>query len=428
MNSCPPDEAPSQMSNSSAEPVAADDASPYIRKGSKAYTRAGIALFLAGFASFSLIYCVQPLLPDFARSFGVSPSQSSLALSVTTGFLAVAIVLAGAFSQALGRKGLMFCSMALAAILNCVVALLPEWHGVLLARALEGLVLGGVPAVAMAWLAEEIAPEDLGKAMGLYVGGIAFGAMMGRVSMGLLTEIASWRLAMGVLGGLCVLAAIGFWLLLPPSRHFVRKPGLNLAFHLQSWKRHLQNRKLIKLYVIGFMLISIFVTLFNYTTFRLTEAPYGFNQTQVSFIFLAFAFGIVSSSMAGSLADRYGRTTLLIAAFALMLAGALLTLLAPIAGIICGVALVTTGFFVGHSVASSAVGAAAKGAKGHASSLYLLFYYMGSSISGSVGGWFWQHGGWPSVVLFTGSFAIAGLLLLYAGLWREKHAVQRQCL
>ncbi|GGY96609.1 MULTISPECIES: MFS transporter [Shewanella] len=410
------------------ETVASEEIPSYIKQGSKAYTRAGIALFLAGFASFSLIYCVQPLLPDFANSFGISPTQSSLALSVTTGFLSFAIVLAGAFSQAMGRRGLMFCSMALAALLNCVVAVLPEWHDVLLARSLEGLVLGGVPAVAMAWLAEEIDPKDLGKAMGLYVGGVAFGAMMGRVSMGLLTEIASWRVAMGVLGALCLLSAIGFLLLLPASRHFVRKPGLNLNYHLQSWKMHLQDLKLIKLYVIGFMLISIFVTLFNYSTFRLTAEPYGFNQTQVSFIFLAFAFGIVSSSMAGSLADRYGRTPLLIAAFMLMLAGALLTLMTPIIGIICGVALVTTGFFVGHSVASSAVGAAAKSAKGHASSLYLLFYYLGSSISGSVGGWFWQHGGWSAVVTFTASYAVAGLLLIYAGIWREKHAAHSQVL
>ena len=75
----------------------------------------------------------------------------------------------------------------------------------------------------------------------------------------------------------------------------------------------------------------------------------------------------------------------------------------------CGVALVATGFFVGHAVASSAVGAEAEGAKGHASSLYLLFYYAGSSLTGSLGGWFWQHGGWGAVVGLTVAAALAGL-------------------
>jgi YNFM family putative membrane transporter len=52
-------------------------------------------------------------------------------------------------------------------------------------------------------------------------------------------------------------------------------------------------------------------------------------------------------------------------------------------------------------VASGWVGRLAAGNKGHASSLYLLAYYIGSSLAGSAGGWFWAHGGWNGVVLFT---------------------------
>jgi len=68
-----------------------------IARGSSEYRRAGIAFFMLGLASFSLIYCVQPLLPAFTHAFNVTPAQSSLALSLTTGLLAVSILLAGAF-------------------------------------------------------------------------------------------------------------------------------------------------------------------------------------------------------------------------------------------------------------------------------------------------------------------------------------------
>ena len=74
-----------------------------ISKGTVEYKRAGMALFLLGFASFSLIYCVQPLLPNLSQSFHIAPSASALALSLTTGFLAMSIVLSSAFSQTLGR-------------------------------------------------------------------------------------------------------------------------------------------------------------------------------------------------------------------------------------------------------------------------------------------------------------------------------------
>lgn len=386
-------------------------ASAVIKRGTKEYRRAGVSLFLLGFSSFSLIYCVQPLLPAFTSSFFVSPAQSSLALSLTTGLLAVSILLSGALSQALGRKGLMFISMALASLLNIAAAVVPEWHQLLAARALEGIVLGGVPAVAMAWLAEEIEPAHLGKTMGLYVGGTAFGAMMGRVGMGLLTELTSWRGAMGILGLLCLISAAGFYLLLPSSKNFDKKPGINARFHLKAWGQHISNPVLIRLYVFGFFLTSIFVTLFNYATFRLSEAPFHFNPTQISFIFCAFAFGIVSSSIAGTLADKLGRKLLLIIGFSLMLAGALCTLSPSLAGIVAGIIMVTTGFFISHSVTSGSVGPLAITSKGHASSLYLLFYYMGSSITGSAGGWFWQLGGWPAIVYLTAGIAIAGIVL-----------------
>lgn len=385
--------------------------SHHVHRRTPEFRRVSIALFLAGFSSFALIYCVQPLLPEFARSFQVSPASSSLALSLTTGSLALAIMIMGGWSQSLGRKQVMITSMFGAAALNLLIVTLSGWHGLLVARAIEGLLLGGVPAVAMAYLAEEIAPEDLGAAMGLYIGGTAFGAMMGRVGMGILTEFGDWRSAMGVLGGLCLLSAIGFALLLPASRNFEPKPHAGLAYHLDAWRGHLKNPALRRLYVIGFCLTSIFVTMFNYTTFLLRGPAFGLSQTAVSMIFLSFVFGMVSSPVAGLLLNRFGRRRLLVAAFAMALIGVMVTLIETLPVIILGIVLITTAFFLAHSVASSAVGIAAVGSKGHAASLYLLFYYAGSSVTGSVGGWFWQHGGWPAVVGLTAAVALLGMLI-----------------
>ncbi|WP_305072993.1 MFS transporter [Propionivibrio sp.] len=388
-----------------------ESAPQWIRLGTTEYRNAGLALFLAGFASFSLIYCVQPLLPAFTDSFGVGPAESSLALSLTTGLLAISIVLAGAFSQALGRRGLMFCSMVLAVLCDFAAAAAPDWRLLLVARAVEGFVIGGVPAVAIAYLSEEIEPGNLGRTMGLYVAGTAFGGMMGRVGMGVLTEFTSWRVALGILGGMCLAAAIGFLILLPRSRNFVARPGFDPVFHLRTWGGHLRNAGLLRLYGCGFLLTSIFVTLMNYATFRLSGAPYFLSQTALSLIFLAYGFGMVSSSMAGGLADRFGRRLLLVAGFVTMLGGVVLTLAGSLLLIIVGIVLVTSGFFIGHSVASGSIGPLAGTAKGHAASLYLLFYYMGSSIVGSMGGWFWQYGGWIAVAGLIGGLAVSGALL-----------------
>lgn len=400
-----------------ASPAAAP-AAPPARAGTPAFARIRLAMFLAGFSTFALIYCVQPLLPAFAQEFGLSPASSSLALSLTTGFLAFAIMVMAMLARRFSPKKVMVAGMFGAAALNLAVALLPEWHGILAARALEGLVLGGVPAVAMAYLAEEIAPGDLGRAMGLYIGGTAFGAMVGRIGMGVLTEFWSWRVAMEVLGAFCLAAAIGFALLLPPARQPAgsgRGGSVGLGFHLKAWRAHLGNPALQRLYLLGFCLTSVFSTVFNYATFRLVGDPYGLSPSMVSLIFLTFGFGIVSSSLAGSLSDRLGRRPMLVTAFGVILTGVLVTLAQPIALICLGIALIATGFFIGHSVASSAVGAAARGNKGHATALYLMFYYAGASLTGWAGGWFWQQGGWPGLAGLTGSVSLLGLAVAAFG-------------
>ncbi len=400
-----------QQSPLSAPDITSSTMSPkWITHQSHAFKRASLALFLAGFSSFSLIYCVQPLLPEFPAEFGVNAANASLALSLTTGALAFAILLSGALSQSVSRRNLMFISMMLAASCNILAASTQGWFWLLAARTAEGFALGGVPAVAMAYLSEEIEPASLGKAMGLYVGGTAFGAMIGRVGMGLLSAFTSWQVAMYVLGAACIAAAIGFFLLLPPSHNF-RPRRMPLSAHLNIWKRQLENRALMRFYFIGAMLTSVFTTVFNYCAFRLVQPPYSLGRTAVSMIFLTFALGIIASSYGGTLVDRLGRRATLLIAFPTILVGVLATLSSNLILIVVGIALITIGFFIGHSAASSGVGAAAGNAKSHASALYLLSYYGGASITGWVGGWFWIHAGWNGVAALTAACAAAGIAI-----------------
>ncbi len=376
----------------------------WVQAGTPAYRRISLALFLAGFATFSLLYCVQPVLPELAQHFSLGAAGSSLALSVSTGCLAAAIFIAGALSEGRDKRRLMFASMALAALCNLGAALAPSWGTLLAARALEGILLGGVPAVAMAYLSDEIHPRGLGFSMGLYVGGTAFGGMAGRVGMSALADQLGWRVAMGTLSVLGLLAAVGFVLLLPRGQRAApaaKAQSLGLAHHVRAWRTHLQTPGLVSLFLSGFALMGVFVSLFNYAGFRLAAAPYGLSQTQIGLIFCVYLFGIVASPAAGALADRWGRGPVLVGGVALMAAGVVLTLAAPLLAVIAGIAVLTFGFFVAHAVASGWVGQLALQSKGHASSLYLLAYYLGSSVLGSAGGWFWEHGRWPALVAFS---------------------------
>jgi len=393
-----------------------------VMPGTAAYRRIGIALFLAGFSTFALLYCAQPLLPLFASYFKVSAAQSSLALSLSTFSLALAILCAAALSEGFGRREVIFVSMLSSAVLTLAGAFAPGWISLLATRALAGFLMGGMPAVAMAYLAEEIDPRGLGLAMGLLVSGNAFGGMVGRVLTGVLAESFSWRVAMGTLGIIGLAAALGFILLLPPSRRFTPRPGFDPAYHARAWLGHLRNPALLPLFAISFLGMGSFVCLYNYAGFRLVAPPYLLNQRQIGLIFTVYLFGITASSVAGALADRLGRRYVLGGGLALMIGGVLLSLSANLWAMIGGITIITTAFFAAHSVASSWVGRLANGAKGHASSLYLLNYYLGSSIVGSAGGWFWGAQGWNGVAGFTAVL----LVLALAAAIRVAFVVPRQ--
>ncbi|USU16536.1 MFS transporter [Paraburkholderia fungorum] len=413
---------PASSASSSSTAVPEPSNTPYLERGTRAYWRASIALLFAGYATFSLLYCVQPLLPAFSSAFGVTPAQSSLSLSLTTAALALAIFVAGFVSEGWSRHKLMTASLTLSALLTIAVSIAPHWHQLLVLRALEGLALGGVPAVAMAYLAEEVHPDGLGLAMGLYVGGTAIGGMAGRVITGVVADLFSWRVAIGTIGVLGILSMLAFRALLPPSRHFVPRRGLGFAHHRTALLKQFTRPGLPLLFLLGFVLMGSFVTLYNYIGYRLLAPPYLLSQTEIGAIFVVYLTGVVASPWSGRMADMFGRARVLTASLLLMALGLALTMLHPITAIAIGIACVTFGFFAGHSVASGWVGRLAKEAKGQAAALYLLAYYLGSSVVGSYGGHVWAGFGWNGVAGLVGALLVIGIIAATRLRQRERTA------
>ena len=120
---------------------------------------------------------------------------------------------------------------------------------------------------------------------------------------------------MEVLGVLCLMAAGGFALLLPPSKNFTKTSHAGLGFHVQTWLGHLKNPALQKVYMLGFCLTGVFSTVYNYLSFRLFEPPYNMSPFTVSLMFLLFLFGTVASSYTGALTMRFGAKRLLLFLF-----------------------------------------------------------------------------------------------------------------
>ena len=380
----------------------------HLRRGSAGYRRATLALFCAGFATFALLYCIQPLLPLLAKHYAVSAASSSLALSLTTLSLALCLLVSAALAESWGRKPVMAAALGLASLLGLACVLVESWHLLLFLRALLGLALSGLPALAMAYVSEEFDPDSLPAAMGLYIGGTALGGMLGRLLSGLLSDLGGWQLALGGIASLGLLALVLFVWLLPASRHF-KAQALSPLGLLANFRMHLGNPILRALFLQGFLLMGGFVALFNYIGFRLAGAPFGLSSTSIGLLFVVYLAGIFSAGWAGRLVSRFGARRVLRGGVALMLLGVGLCATPWLVSIVVGLGVFTLGFFAAHAVASGQVGAHARGARAQASALYLCAYYLGSSVVGYGAGYVWDHAGWLQLMaLLAALFVIAG--------------------
>lgn len=386
-----------------------------LRAGSAAFQRANLALALAGFTCFTLLYGTQPVLPQLTGKFGISPAQASFSVAAGTAAMAFLLIPLSLLADRYGRERAMRFGLAGAALFGLLSALAPSFLTLLVCRAGLGVCIAAVPAAAMAYLGEEIASEARGRAMGLYIGANALGGMSGRLVSALLTEWFGWRYglaALGLLGGVC---AFMLWRLLPPARHFVPR-SLQPRLLIADVRRIYADPGLPWLFLIAFLIMGSFVGTYNYLGFRLSQAPFNLGPAAIGAIFLLYAVGSLSSAWAGHLADRLGRRSIVLMMSLAMIGGLLLTLSNGLALIILGLAVFTFGYFATHAIASGWVGRRAKERRGLVSALYLSSYYLGGSTLGSAVGWPWAHGGWPAVVAtLAGSVGLVVGLALYLG-------------
>jgi YNFM family putative membrane transporter len=360
-----------------------------------------------------MLYSTQALLPELATAFDVSAGQSAFSVSLATLGLGVALLIAGPASEVLGRTKLMRWSVVAAAAIAVLCALAPTWPALLALRGIQGVALAGLPAVAMAYLREEVHEDSHARASGLYVAGTAVGGMTGRLIAGGLADLGGWRTALGGIAVLGVACAVLLIALLPESRNFTATPASPRTLLHQTGKV-LKDPALLMLYAIAATAMGAFVAVYNASGFRFAAAPYELGPGLASLVFVVYLVGSAASATAGRLADSHGRHLVVPIGCLVTLAGVAITLTHQLALIVLGLAVMTAGFFAVHGVASGWVAAQAHatgGGTAQAASLYLFAYYLGSSVFGGLAGAAWTHAAWPGVTAEAGALFLLTLLL-----------------
>lgn len=396
--------------------IAVDSGQEPINKGSKLYRMALLALFMGSFACFGLEYCVQPVIPVIAESFDLSPAVASLSVSAGTTGMASAMVLIAAFSSRMPRRKVMTMGLMLAAVLAAIMSVSYYFNLILICRLIQGILLAGFPTMAIAYINEEFAPEIIGTVVGIYVSGTSIGGLLGRLVLSALTDVYDWRTALMILSVGYLMMGLAVCFLLPREKHEIVH-NVHHGFSMQMKKilgdlrDIVRDKNLIALYSIAMIIMGSFVCAYNFISYVLLAEPYNLSQTTMGLVYLLYLVGTAASTAMGMMSDKIGNGKVIFINCVLMLLGMLISLGPPLAMKIAGMAVFTFGFFGGHSSACSWNGKLHNADKGQLTAMYMLFYYIGGSVFGSLGGVFLVDFGWTGIVGFLSSVLMVSIFL-----------------
>ena len=127
------------------------------------YRGALFALVVGTIGALSAIYCTQPILPELSADFHVDAPTAGLTLSLMTAALAVSLLIYGPLSDRVGRRPVLIgCCLGMAVpALGAMLA--PTFSWLLLCRLGQGVLAGGISAVALAYIADEFPRARIGQ-------------------------------------------------------------------------------------------------------------------------------------------------------------------------------------------------------------------------------------------------------------------------
>lgn len=368
------------------------------------------ALYASAVVTLGDMYLTQPVLPLLSREFGVTPASAGLTVSAVVLLIALASTIVGPLSDRFGRKRVMVFSIAALGVPTLLCAFAPSFGALLLLRAAQGLCIPGLTAVAVAYLGESVDPDKVGGIIGGWIAATVTGGLTGRVTSGVLADAFGWRAVFVVFAVLTFGVATVLAYVLPADRAR-QTTGLRAAYG--DLLAHLRDRRLLGGFLIGGALFFGFIGVFTYLPYYLTASPFNLAPGIVAFAYISYAAGVISSPLAGRLSNRVPQRLLIGIGLFVMALGMTLTLVSWVPAIVLGLVVLCGGTFTAQAVAPAFVNQNAREAKGSASALYLMAYYLGGTLGGVLPGLAWQSFGWLGVVFCC----MSALVLALASNW-----------
>lgn len=273
------------------------------------------AVSAVGLATFSVVTTEMlpvGLLTPVAEDLGASTGTAGLMISLPALLAAVFAPLVVIAAGGIDRRRILCALLGLLLVANLASALAPGIGWLLAARVLVGFCMGGIWAIAGRLAARLVPAQRIGLATSIIFGGVAAASVLG-VPLGVLIGDAwGWRsafIAMALFSAAVMLLQVWVVPALPVST----------SVRPRQFAQQLGHRGLQRGLGLTLLLVSGHFIAFTYVRPLLTSLS-GVDASWVGALLFAYGLaGIVGNFLAGPLAARHPRGTLLAIASSLLL-------------------------------------------------------------------------------------------------------------
>jgi len=338
-------------------------------------------LSAATFLIFFQAYIVAPLIPRLSSVFGISAQQIGLIVPAYLIPYGVSTLVYGVLSDRLGRRPIMFASLAAFIILTALTATASSAGQLMLWRLLTGIGASGVVPLALASMGTLFPYEQRGRPLGWLFGAMAGGAAFGATVGVMLESVIGWRL---LFVGVAIAAVVVLAFLLPYRSLLggpVSEPHPSLREVFAGYRRLLGTGRGLRTYGYVFWNAIFHSGVYTWLGVYFTRR-YGLSDFGIGLALLGYGIpGFLLGPLVGRAADRWGRLWLIPAGIGIAaLAAAVLIGSLPIVVATLAITVLSLGYDMTQPLLAGIVTSLDKKRAGQAMGLNVFLLFTGFGV------------------------------------------------
>jgi predicted MFS family arabinose efflux permease len=370
-------------------------------------------------------YYNQPLLVDFARTFGVTERAAGAAsVAAQTGY-ALGLLLFVPLGDMVRRTTLFTVTLLAAAVSLIATALAPTLAWLVVASFITSLT-SVTPQLLTPLAAQLAGPQQRGRAVGIVMFGLLCGVLLSRTISGVLAAAAGWR-AVYYVAAVAMVAVVGLLLAIVPRA----EPSFKGSWPelMASLWTLLRSEPLIRqTSCIAALQFAAFSAFWSTLAFHLHAIDTRYGSEAAGLFGLVGVVGASAATFSGKWTDSRDARYVVLAGSLLLVASYLVYAMVgnTLAGLVAGVILLDLGLQTGHVANMARNMGIQAGAMNRTNTLYMTIRFAGGALGTAVGTYAWSVWQWPGVCATGLGFCAASVLVQLIADRRSRPALADQ--